>query len=646
MHITSRLLIAAYIIILLSWIVSTIYPSHYNWGFHLFAFYPDWYIILCLGLLLLFLLPSVRNHALKIFQRCIHWCSRRSILLIFLLLGGLFAITIYFFPSKLHLLGDGDIILQLTPKDPNIKDVSGNFRDQPLMYFIIRSTQFIIGGGSPVDVDFVYRIIDLISGIIYLALIFIFLHFQKIPKLEKALIGCLLFVGVKLQFFFGYVENYSILTLCITAYMISGWLVFKEQIHSIVPLSCFILMLSFHLGSFIFFPSLFVILYSVWERNKRELAVSAAITIALGIVLYFFTDLNINQIADRIVSVYHHELLPVFGWYYAIFSWLHFLDWINAHGLIMPFALIGSIIILLSKNNKPRLKDNLALFLIISTACGFAFTLVISPALGMARDWDLIATFFIPQGFLFIFFVIGYLSLPEARQIVLMIIVMLIIQNVTWIGINADENRHLRRAEMLTNPKLSGTIPKVYYESLAKIYWRKNDYTQSSRWYERYLTIDSSNPRILANLAEVYKRLGEHEKAFEVLKQSASASNDPGVLLNLGVEFLKRNDTTSAVNMFEGALNLDTTFAHAHANLAIIYHSRRLNNLVIHHATKAITYGLPEPAIYMLLGNAYSAIDDIDMAVKYYEMYLERKPNDTRIVSLRNKLRYSLSGQR
>lgn len=641
MTITSRLLITLYSLILVLWCFSVFMPSHYNWGFHLFAFYPEWYIILCFGLMLIFLLPVVRSQALKYFQRCVYMSSRYPRLLLFLILGGIFATAIYYFSSKLHLLGDGDIILQLTPKDPNLKDVSGNFRDQPLMYYLIRSTQYLLGGGSPVEVDYVYRIIDLTSGLLYLALIIIFLHFQKIPTLEKAMIGCLLFVGTKLQFFFGYVENYSILTLCITAYMISGWLVLKKQIHSIAALSCFILMISFHLGCFVFFPSLFLILYSVWQNDKKELAVTGTLTIALCIALYFLSDMNINQIAERIESVYHHELLPVFGWYYAIFSRLHFLDWINAHGLIMPFGLIGSIIILITKINIFKWKDDLGLFLIISSICGFIFTLIISPALGMARDWDLIAAFFSPLGFLFIYFIIRYFSIPEAHQIVLMIIVMLTIQTATWIGINADENRHLRRAEMLTNPKLSGTIPKMYYESLAKIYWRKNNYTKSSIWYERYLTIDSSNPRILANLAEVYKRLGMTEKAFEVLKQSAGASNNPAVLSNLGVEFLKRKDTASAVNMFEDAIELDSNFAPAHANLALIYQSRRAHELVIHHATQAITHGLREPVIYILLGNAYTAIDDVGMAVKYYDMYLERKPDDAKIVALRNKLRYT-----
>ncbi len=646
MHIISRLLISTYLIFSLTLMVSTIYPSHFNWGFHLFAFFPEWYIILCFGFMLIFLLPVVRKQALKYFQRCVNMSSRYPNILLFLIIGGIFATAIYYFPSKVHLLGDGDIILQLTPKDPNIKDVSGNFRDQPLMYFIIRSIQFIIGGGPPVDVDYVYRIIDLISGLFYLAIIFIFLHFQNISTLEKALIGCLLFVGTKLQFFFGYVENYSILTLSITAYLVTGWLVLKKQIHSIATFSCFILMISFHLGCLVFLPSLFLILFFVWQNNKKELAVTGTIAIALGIALYFLSDMNINQIAERIENVYRHELLPITGWYYAIFSWRHFLDWINAHGLIMPFGLIGSIIILASKINKFGWKDDLGFFLVISTICGFIFTLVISPALGMARDWDLIAAFLIPLGFLFIYFVRGYLSLPEGPQIVLMILTMLTMQTATWIGINTNENRHLRRAEMLTNPKLSGTIPKMYYESLAKIYWRKHDYTKSSIWYERYLTVDSTNPRILANLSDVYRKLGMDEKVFEVLKRSAAASKNPAVLTNLGVEFFKRNDTALAVNMYEDAIQLDSNFALAHANLALIYQSRREYELIINHATKAISNGLSEPILYMLLGNAYIAINDVGMAIKHYDMYLERKPDDAKIAALRNKLRYSLSGQR
>ena len=642
MSTASRLLLAVYLLIILIWGWSALQPSHYNWGFHLFAFYPTWYTMLCLGILLILLLTNVRSRALSIFQRFTNLCSRRPTFFLFVLLGGVFAILMYLFPAKLHLLGDGDIILQLTPKDPNIKDVSGNFRDYPLMYYIVRSTQFIIGGGSPVDVDHTYRIIDLVSGLLYLGLVFVFIHFLKISALEKALIGCLMFISTKLQFFFGYVENYSILSLSITAYMISGWLVFKNQTHSVVTFLCFIIMLGFHLGCFVFLPTLFVILFYAWQHRRKELAISGILTIIGGMALYFLSDLNIQQIAERFESVYHNELLPVFGWHYAVFSRLHFLDWINAHGLIMPFSLLGIIIFSISLVHEYKWNDHLLLFLFIASGCGLVFTLLISPALGMAHDWDLIATFFIPLGFLFVYFILEYFHFPEARHVVLIIIVIQFIQTATWIGINGEETRNLKRAEMLTDPSLSGTIPRMYYESLAKLYWGKKDYRRSAFWYERYLTVDSLNPRILANLADVYKKSGENEKAFEVLKRSAGASRNPAIFSNLGVEYLKRNDTTLAIQMFQNALKIDSSFAYAHANLSLIYTAQHKNSLIAYHATRAVTFGMTESILFKLAGNAFLALNDIEQALKYYNLYFAKKPDDANILSMIEKLQEEL----
>jgi tetratricopeptide (TPR) repeat protein len=260
----------------------------------------------------------------------------------------------------------------------------------------------------------------------------------------------------------------------------------------------------------------------------------------------------------------------------------------------------------------------------------------------MARDWDLVATFFIPASFLFIYLVKEYLQFPEARQIVLMIIAMQVIQTVSWIGINADETRHLQRAEILTNPSLSGTIPKVYYESLGKIFWQRKNYKRSEFWYERYLTIDSLNPRILANLADVYKKLGENEKAFKVLKRSAGASRNPVVFSNLGIEYLKRNDTILAIQMFQNALKIDSSFAYAHANLSLIYTAQHKNSLIAYHATRAITFGMTESILYRFAGNAFLALNDIEQALKYYNLYFAKKPDDANILSMIEKLQEEL----
>jgi len=180
MQTSSRFLILIYCLIILLWIWSAFDPSHYNWGFHLLAFYPRWYFFLCTGSLGIFLIPAIRNKLFHYFKTFIGWCSHRPKLLLYLLLGGIFAVAMVTFPAKIHLLGDGDIILQLTPKDPNIKDISANFRDHPLMYYTIRTTQLLIGGGLPVDVEKAYRLIDFISGLIFFLLIMIFVNYQII----------------------------------------------------------------------------------------------------------------------------------------------------------------------------------------------------------------------------------------------------------------------------------------------------------------------------------------------------------------------------------------------------------------------------------------------------------------------------------
>ena len=647
MQTTSRFLILLYLLIIVCWAWSALHPSHTNWGFHLFAFYPSWVAALSLGILLLFLVPNVRRGTEAVFRRFTNWCSRHAQVTSLVVLGGTFALAMYLFPSRLHLLGDGDIILQLTPNDPNVKDLSNNFRDNPLMYSVVRTTQFLIGGGSPVEVVNAYRQIGFVVGLCFLLLIVLFVNQLKISVADRVMIGCLLFFTTRLQFYFGYVENYAVLSLLISAYTVTGWLVLKDRLHSIFAFLCFLLILGFHLGGIAFFPSLLVIVFHAWRKSRKEIVLSMFSTVSAAIPIYFLAGFSIRQIVERFGNVYHGELLPVHSSYYSIFSLYHFLDWTNALGLVLPFSFVGAIVLLfpLFRSGKLRWNDELLIFLLSSSACALALTLVISPALGMARDWDLLATFFIPPSFLFIYCVLPALSVVNIRQVVFMMILLQAVQVAAWIGINGDETRHLRRAEMLTDSMLSGTIPKMYYESLGKAFWQRHEFRNSLKWYERYLAIDSTNPRILANVTDLYGRLGENDKLFDALKRCAASSRDPAVFSNLGVEFLKRGDTAGSIRTFNHALSIDTTFSTAHANLALVYAMQKKNSLVVQHATKAIAAGWDNPTLYKLAGDACVRMNDFPQAMRNYDAYLAREPNDTQTKSVRDRIKRMLAGR-
>jgi tetratricopeptide (TPR) repeat protein len=150
------------------------------------------------------------------------------------------------------------------------------------------------------------------------------------------------------------------------------------------------------------------------------------------------------------------------------------------------------------------------------------------------------------------------------------------------------------------------------------------------------------NPRILANLADVQKKLGKDKEAFENMKRAARASMSPAVFLDLGVDFLHRKDTSKSIEMFKRALQIDSMFGGAHANLAIVYYACHNYKLAAFHGSKGINYGVTNPVFYKITGNAFLLLNDVQQALKYYDVYLKQKPNDVEIKTVRNKIMQGL----
>ena len=81
------------------------------------------------------------------------------------------------------------------------------------------------------------------------------------------------------------------------------------------------------------------------------------------------------------------------GWQsYTLVSFSHALDLLNLCVLLSPFAPILGIIALLRRNPLSRTER----LLLVAAAGGLVFVLLVTPNLGMSRDWDLLAGFCLP----------------------------------------------------------------------------------------------------------------------------------------------------------------------------------------------------------------------------------------------------------
>lgn len=618
-----------------------IYPSHFNWGTQSFAFYSPLLGIGVLTIILILFLSALRKKSIFQLENRINKLAHIPIWIIFIAAVILLSFLSLQYPSEGLMWGDSKIILLTTPKIPVGTEVSANFRNQPLVLAILHTAQNFLGNFGAGDLIQVYRWVDLTAGIIFLGFVFLFLSKLKLPNFEKTVLGLLLCAGGGMQFFLGYIENYALLYAFTTGYMVTGLLAIKKEINIMYPLLIFVVMVGLHLGMLIFIPTIFIFIILIWKDNKIKSVVITAIGSLILLTIFWFSDYSIIQFYHRIIAAFKYDFLPITtqskGSAYTMFSPLHFLDWLNLSFLVAPFSIVAVILtgLKIAEQKKQFIIDPENLFSLISTLSGLSFTFLMNPALGMFRDWDLMASFFVPTLFLTVhsFFI----NHSVKTNIIFLICVAAIIHTSSYIGINADENRHMNRAETLANPKFMAPFAQAfYYDRLANVFWERKDYERTKKWYESYMTIDSTNPRIIANLSDVYRKLNDSENLFKMLKKSFTLGNrDPKVISNLAVELFKHDQIAASIAIAETAVALAPAYAVGHANLGLIYSVTANTDGAINHLSEAIKLGMSDPSLFKALGEAFEKKGDLKKAANLYIKYLMMKPGDT---AVKNKI--------
>jgi len=638
----TRVLFYSSLVILAIYVVGSVFPSHYTWGFHYFAFFPLWFSALMLCAALAVCVSPVRLRLLEGVNDLAGLGKRLPPTVVLLILLALWVGSILLFNEKLHLMGDSGFILALTPKRPSIDNLNANFRNQPLTYEAIRLVQWMIGGGYVVEPESLYRVVDLITGAGYLLMVVYFVRRIDLSPVDALIVGGLLIFRSQNLFFFGYVENYMIYYDLITAYLITGWLALEGKLSGWIPFCIALVIPGFHYAGAFVLPSAVFLLLPHWKTHrKRILRWSAGVAVAALVCLLAWGAPRV--ILQRIYDAVTYDVLPLTtprgGVPYGLFSVDHLIDWINELVHVSPFGLIVVAVGLFVVPWETYRKSPVFIFLFSMTYVGLLASFVLAPGLGYARDWDSFSLFFCPLRFLMVYFLVGMLAHRKLRHAILLIAVLSFLRWIGWIGVNTDRRSELARAEILTVPELSGTFPTLYYEQLGAMFYKMGRFDKATKWYERYVSIDSTHPRILANLSDCYKRIGDTEGVFQTLRRAVDAqSTNPGVYSDLALDYMARGDTTRALGLLLDALRINPNQSLIHANLSQIYLTRHDYGPARTHASTAIGMGLARPFLFRTVGYASYQLHDDSSAVRAFQRYLASVPSDAGVLELLKKI--------
>jgi len=291
----------------------------------------------------------------------------------------------------------------------------------------------LFGWPDPVPV---YRILSTAAGVAFVWVLTGLAAGLGRNRAERAAaVGLVLTLGT-MQLFFGYVENYSLMTLGVLIYAYLALRRLRGEIALVWPAIALAVTHAFHPSTIILAPSLLYLAFAptpvgqapqpglqgngrhpgdvprtgVWRIDARSVlsvAVPYGLVFAGVVALMTSGDHGLDALmgvdfpggGDRIWFVPLFEITTKWQ-HYTMFSVGHLVDIVNQQLLVAPMVWPSLILIaLLACRRLPR-EDATGRFLLVMAGCHLLLTLVWNADYGGQKDWDLFSPAALPAALL------------------------------------------------------------------------------------------------------------------------------------------------------------------------------------------------------------------------------------------------------
>ncbi len=442
-------------------------PEDSMWGMWAYTFLPTWLGWLLALLAGALIIPAVSHKVTYVLQygwttidqrlRCLGLNSVLQQHIVFVCIALLSGVAFWLARLRHLKWGDGYMLsIALSYPDLDLRVVYNwqapftVFLHQRLWYFVANPLL-----GWPVE--YVYATISIACGVIFVYVLLIFMVQLGRDGLEIALLtGLMLTVG-SVQLFFGYVENYTIVSLLLLVTMFLAWRTVQGQINlgwSVLGLS---LTNAFHPSTVFLWPGMWLLGWLCWQRGRVS-ALSGLGQMGLPPLLVGGAVLALMESGGHGLSAFLGVDRPGGGdgiWFvplfetttkwqhYTMFSAAHFIDWANVQFLISPVGIPLILLILFTIYHfsitifDTQSDKDYAWFLGVTATMYILFTWLWNPDYGGRKDWDLFA----PSAFVYTLFA-GYLLVrtlsnrQHLREGSLFLVAVSLLHTATWIFAN------------------------------------------------------------------------------------------------------------------------------------------------------------------------------------------------------------------
>lgn len=314
------------------------------------------------------------------------------------------------------------------------------------------------------------------------------------------------------QLFFGYIENYSLVTTAMLAYVLAAWRALRRGGSVIVPGVLFILCSGLHVLSWVLLPSLCVLIWITVRRSRPKLrgfvdigllACLALIAIGVARTLGGYDPMTH---AVRLLR----EALDGGGGYPGGWS-ARVRDVFNEHMLLGPWMALVAVLGLIAARNATLRRTEAAFASTILVSCWAPCLLVGDLRLGYPRDWDLLA----PLGALVCvtgtYLVVRGFGEPCVRNLMLVVLVS-VFHVAPWIGLNTSWGLAFERLKHL--PIEGGR------KEMAVGYWygRIEEFAAAHTWLDHAIRANPHNLGAHLIDANLYIEEGRYARAARSLR--------------------------------------------------------------------------------------------------------------------------------
>ena len=626
--------------------IASFFPSGRTWGFHHLLFFPLWVRIVLTLAALLVCVPRINKPLSFLFQAIatVLFRRKRREKYLVLLVSSILSFTIFWFlRTKTHFLGDGYLRIRGLAEGDVFSTV------EPLDTYVHFLAHAFFNSFRRVDPATTYAILSCLSGALFVSILLILSASWTRRQLQATFV-CLSVITMGLmQLFFGYVENYTLMTTGILLYMTTSLLYLNGKCSIFYPSLSLSLTICFHTAAF---PLIGSLAYLVLARQKTRQEKSVLHTVvnsiagfclpliglgALALYLGYGPEIFLNETGRNIFLPLSRQTAR---FSYSLLSASHLIDFVNEHVLISPAAIITILILTLALRKRINFRDTTLRFFTIATACVLIFTFVLNPKLGLSRDWDLFSLPGIPYTLLGLHLAIS--RIKDSQRLIsigTMCVAVNLLHTAPWILVNADENRSIDRFTLMIQTQTVLT-PHYAYEELGT-YFRGKDQPESAvEFYEKAIEASPDNWRLHTLLGGTLSSLGRYDEAIRILEVAKELSPEESLIYwHLGTAYMDNGMYDLAIRELTSATALDPNDPDKHEDLGRAFfqkgmftealdHYQRAADLDPDNSVRATRLDLLKSTAHYNLGTLYGRQGLLDEAIVELKKALALNPFD------------------